>query len=313
MTISIEDNVPLAEKTWFKTGGPARFYTEPHSKSDFQEALMYAQHYNLPLFILGEGANILISDEGFDGLVIKPRITTLEHWHTQEGSFVKAGAGVTFKDLITYCLEHELVGLEEFSGIPGTVGGSVFINIHYFEFLLSSFLVNATVLEKATGALLHVDHDWFNFSYNYSRLHQSEHYLIDATFALKKSSQLEAAYAKGRSDEIIRQRARRYPLERTCGSFFRNFFESELLASNHVRKITHVAYYFDTLGFKGQLSSGYACVSHKHANMIVTAPQASSQDVINLARTMQTLVQKNFGITPQPECKLIGFKEHPLL
>ncbi len=313
MSICIQHNVSLAEKTWFRTGGPARFYTEPRSAEEFRRALTHAKHYDLPLFILGEGANVLISDEGFSGLVIKPGITSLSHFYTEEGSYVKAGAGVAFRDLISYCLEHELIGLEEFSGIPGTVGGSVFINIHYFEFLLSSFLTHGTVIEKATGSIISVDRPWFNFSYNYSTLQEGKHYLVDATFALKKGSPFDAFYAKGRSDEIVRHRMRRYPLERTCGSFFRNFFEHELLESKHPHKIVHVAYYFDTLGFKGQLSSGHAFVSHKHANMIVTNPQASSKDVINLARTMQTLVHQNFGITPQPECVLLGFKEHPLL
>lgn len=310
---SIQESIPLADKTWFKTGGAARFYSEPTTAAEFQAALQFATIHELPLFILGEGANVLVSDEGFDGLVIRPRIMDCTHTEDGEYAFAHVGAGLSFKELIDYCLEHQLVGLEEFSGIPGTVGGSVFINIHYFEFFLSTFLEQATVIDRATGIPLTVDHPWFNFSYNYSTLHENNHYLAGATFKLKKVSPLEAAYAKGRRDEIVRQRSRRYPTERTCGSFFRNFHPHEVTPSKHASKITHVAYYFDALGFKGHLAHGSAKVSHKHANMIVSSAQSTSQDIISLAATMQALVYDRFGIIPQPECRFVGFKKHPLL
>lgn len=309
----ITENVSLADKTWFKTGGPARFYSEPCTTHEFQEAVLYATAYNLPIFVLGEGANILISDEGFNGLVIRPQLQDISHYHEGEHSFVKAGAGVSFQALIDYCLKHNLLGLEEFSGIPGTVGGSVFINIHYFEFLLSSFLDHATVIEKQTGNRLTVDSAWFNFGYNYSLLHEEKHYLAQAVFKLCKGSDLEAAYARGRQREIIRHRSHRYPSQRTCGSFFRNFHDHEVTLVSNGKKIIYVAYYFDKVGIKGHLSVGGASVSYKHANMIVSTEKSTTCDIIGVARTMQCMVKDTFGILPQPECRLVGFKEYPLL
>ena len=142
---------------------------------------------NIPLCILGEGANVLISDDGFDGLVIRPQLKQIKRYAFDEtNDLVEADAGIKFPELITWCLDNNLIGLEEFSGIPGTVGGSVFINIHYFEFLLSQFLVSATVIHKKTGELLAVDNTWFNFGYNQSRLHDGDYYLASATFKLKK-------------------------------------------------------------------------------------------------------------------------------
>lgn len=310
----IANNVPLADKTWFKTGGNARFYSEPQTNEQAQEALSWAQIQGLELFLLGEGANTLISDDGFDGLVLRPQLMGIEIVaQDAEYAWVKAGAGVPFPHLINFCLDQNLGDLHEFSGIPGTVGGSVFINIHYFEFLLNAFLTHGTVIDKNTCQIMAVGNQWFNFGYNYSTLHKQEHIVLDATFKLKKLTDRESAYAQGRRDEMIRHRARRYPTARTCGSFFRNFYEHEVTVQSNGKKMIYVAYYLDKLGFKGQLSSGNALVSHLHANMIVTKDNATSSDVIALARIMQERVLQEFGILSQPECRLVGFKEYPLL
>lgn len=226
-SLLIQTNVPLADKNWFGTGGSARFYCEPTTAQQFQEAIIYADTHKLEIFILGQGANILISDDGFDGLVIRPFLMDITTISTHDGvALVKAGAGVTMPNLIDYCLNNTMIGLEEFSGIPGTVGGSVYINLHYFEFLLANFLVSAEILHKKNGSLETVDAAWFNFGYNDSELHKKDYFLVNATFKLKTATDEQTAFAKGRKTEIIRHRAHRYPQVRTCGSFFRNFFFS---------------------------------------------------------------------------------------
>ncbi len=310
----IQANIPLKDKNWFKTGGPAKFYCEPETPDELKTGYQFAQSHQEEVFILGSGANILISDEGFDGLVIKPMLDKIETIETKDNhSIVRAGAGATMDALIEFCLANNLLGLEEFSGIPGTVGGSVYINLHYFEFLLSQFLVSATVLEKETNTLLTVDNAWFNFGYNTSTLHEGKHFLVDATFILKNASDLKTSHAYGRRAEIIRHRAKRYPAKNTCGSFFRNFYEHEVALMQNGQKIIWVAYYLDKIGVKGQLQSGDAQVSYQHANMIINHGNASTNDIISVARSMQQAVKKEFGIVPQPECRLIGFKAYPLL
>ncbi|HSW74192.1 MAG TPA: UDP-N-acetylmuramate dehydrogenase [Candidatus Limnocylindria bacterium] len=311
----IQTRVPLADKNWFKTGGHARYYAAPKTAGEFQQALAYAREHNLPVFVLGCGANILISDHGFDGLVIQPHLEDISYSLVEAGTaIVHVGAGVQMDTLIEYCLQHNIIGLEEFSGIPGTVGGSVYINLHYFEFLLEQFLLKCQVIDKATGQIFTVDTDWFNFDYNQSTLQKHEHYLVAATFKLRKVSDLETAYAKGRRTEIMRHRYKRYPTSHTCGSFFRNFREDEVALTTATGKpLIFVAYYLDKIGVKGALKVGNASVSHQHANMLLNNGTATSDDLINLARTMQELVRKEFGVTPQPECILVGFKEYPLL
>ncbi len=305
-------SVSLADKNWFQTGGDARYFAEPRTPEEFQEALSYALGQDLNLCLIGEGANMLISDKGFDGLVIRPQLTSIKrHDHNDQYAHIEVGAGVSFGDLINWCLDNNIIGLEEFSGIPGSVGGAVFINIHYFEFLLSQFIIGAQVIEKKTGNLQTVTNDWFNFGYNTSRLHDNTHYLVSATFKLKKVNTGAALHAKGRSEEMIRHRAQRYPTSHTCGSFFRNFHEHEV--ANTPKKLISVAYYLDKVGIKGELSVGNAIVSYQHANMIVNKGNATTQDIVDLARTMQQKVKDAFGITPQPECRFIGFDRYPLL
>jgi UDP-N-acetylmuramate dehydrogenase len=310
----IQTNVALSDKNWFQTGGTARFFCEPKNLNEFKFAIKFGQDQNLPIFILGAGANVLISDDGFDGLVIRPKITNISFVKTNQNHvLVTAGAGVLFADLINSCFENNTLGLEEFSGIPGTVGGSVFINLHFFKFLLSQFLVSATVVSVKNQETLVVDQNWFNFGYNQSRLQDQDFYLVDATFQLKSATDLEVAYAKGRSHEMIRYRTWRYPAKNTCGSFFRNFYESEVNLELDHKKMIFVAYYLDKLGFKGSLKVGNASVSHQHANMLVTQPGAKSSDLIELVRIMQLQVFEKFGVLPQPECLLIGFKDYPLI
>lgn len=310
----IQTNIPLADKNWFQTGGNARFFAEPKTADEFAQALTFAEMHNLELVIIGQGANMLISDDGFDGLVIRPQLTdTIAHPSETDDVLVTAGAGVTMPGLIEWCLDNNIIGLEEFSGIPGTVGGSVYINLHYFQFLLAQFLVSARVINRHTKEVSTVDTAWFEFGYNQSKLLAKEYFLVDATFQLKKVTDVETAFARGRRIEIIRHRTARYPSTHTCGSFFRNFHPHEVTMTSNGKQLIWVAYYLDKVGIKGTLQVGGAIVSHQHANMLVNKGTATSTDIINLARAMQELVHAEFGITPQPECQLVGFKEYPLL
>ncbi len=307
--MKIESNVTLADKNWFKTGGCAAFFCRPINAQEAAEAVHFAKEKHLDIVMLGQGANVLISDDGVDGLVIQCALMHMDIAVNE--AIVTVGAGVVVQDLIDYCLSQGFFGLEDFSGIPGTIGGSVYINIHYFEFLLSDFLVRAKVIDKTTGQVSVVDRAWFAFGYNQSTLLAGNHILLDATLKVTAGDALQIAYARGRRDEIIRHRNRRYPTSNTCGSFFRAFYEHEVPEING-KKIPYVGYYLDKVGVKGVLRSGNAVVSHQHANMVVTLPQATSLDVIQLARMMQQRVHDVFGILPQPECQFIGFKEYPL-
>lgn len=312
--IVISNNIPLHDKNWFCTGGKAKYFCMPTTELEFQQALAWHIIQQCPLHILGQGANTLISDEGFDGLMIRPMLRDVHvgEFDTQH-CLVTAGAGISIQELILYCFEHDIIGLEEFSGIPGTVGGSVYNNLHYFEYSLADFLISAKIIDRMSGEIRIVDKEWLSLGYDHSKLHEKNQYLLSATFKLNRASSVETAYARGRSTEIIRHRAKRYPTAHTCGSFFRNFHEDEIASVTQGKKLIFVAYYLDNVGVKGNLRIDNAYVSHQHANMIVTDREASSADVIAVARAMQEKVFKTFGLLPQPECELVGFKHYPLM
>ncbi len=305
--------MPLAEKTWFKTGGVARFFCAPTTKKVCSNAIAYAQTHQLPITILGGGANVLIADTGIDGLVINPQLCNITVKKENNHVALTVGAGVTIDALISFCLHHNLLGLEEFSGIPSSVGGAVYINLHYYQFLLKEFLTFATVINLTTNKITTVNNNWFNFGYDDSRLHNKQELLIDATFALQPATEAQTAFAHGRRLEVIRHRAKRYPTMRTCGSFFRNLHPHETPHTVKDKKIIYAAYYLDAVGVRrDRLSFGKAQVSSRHANMIVTQPVATSSDVINLAQCMQQRVYEQFGVVLQPECQLLGFSKNPL-
>ncbi len=314
-SLIIQNAVPIKDKIWFQTGGSARFFCEPATAAEFQEALEYAKTNNLPIFVLGSGANILVSDDGFDGLVIRPKTSGFTITNSDDGLYklVTCSAGMTINDLIEETLSAGLIGLEVFSGIPGTLGGSAYINLHYFTHFLSDFVVAGQVIEKETGAIINVDRDWFGFGYNQSKLIAGNYYLVSITLKLACATEADVAYAQGRRYEIIRHRASRYPASHTCGSFFRNFHESEISLTWNDKKMIYIAFYLDKIGVKGVESVGGARVSWQHANMLVNAGHATSSDIVKLARILQQKVLDQFGIIPQPECIFIGFKEYPLL
>jgi UDP-N-acetylmuramate dehydrogenase len=207
------------------------------------------------------------------------------------------------------------LGLEEFAGIPGTVGGAAYNNMQYFEFALSNFLNGGRIIHKDSGKIEDVPTEWLSLAYDHSKLHEKQHYLLRGTFKLKTATDLETAYARGRQKEIMRHRFSRYPTAGTCGSFFRNFHPDEvtLTIAGSDKKLIFVAYYLDKIGVKGALSVGDAVVSHQHANMLVNKGHATSTDLITLARIMQEKVYAQFGVLPQSECELVGFREYPLI
>ena len=203
----IQQNIPLADKNWFKTGGNAEYFLAPEEKKTLQEGLAWAKQNNLAVTIIGEGANILISDDGIKGLVINLQNKKMQ---IIDGR-ITIDAGVSMHDAIEYALKNNWGGLEDFGGIPGSVGGAVCMNIHYFNALLSDFIETVTVLDQESLEITEQPKSWCNFGYNKSIFLDKKQIVIAVTLRLKKLTLEETAYARGRHDEIVRQRSRRYP------------------------------------------------------------------------------------------------------
>ena len=155
----MRNDVSLAPLTWFKTGGTAKYLSEPATLEELKNDLAFAAKNGLPFEVLGEGANTLVSDEGYTGMIIHPVNKELKLTEREDCFYLEAGAGAKVQDAIDYALERKALGLEEFSGLPGTIGGAAFINAHFFEFFLADFLVSAVVVSPS-GETKEVSKDW---------------------------------------------------------------------------------------------------------------------------------------------------------
>lgn len=311
----LEEQVSLKAYTWFQVGGAARYFARPKNEAEFQALIGFKKREQILLHILGQGANSLISDEGFSGIVLLLQLKEMKMMdYTDDQSLLVVGAGCSVEEVINYMLDQKLVGLEEFSGIPSSIGGALFINLHYFQFLISQFVFQAKVYDVTKEEILIVDNAWFCFGYDDSTLKRNTHYiLLEATFLLKKASNQEIAFARGRSVEIIRHRKSRFPYEKTCGCFFKNFSkDQDGLMLSEGKKIVAAGYYLDQLGIKGTLKRGNSFVSSKHANMITHNGGGTATEIIEIARIMQQKTFEKFGLFLEPECALIGFDRYPL-
>ncbi|HGE71133.1 TPA: UDP-N-acetylmuramate dehydrogenase [Candidatus Poribacteria bacterium] len=299
--MKILENIPLKQYTTFKIGGPAKFFCEPKNKDEFISAFCYAKENNLPTFILGLGANVLFSDNGFNGLVIHQKNDKIDI----KDNIVKAESGVVVENLINIALENNLLGVEDFSGIPSTIGGALYINLHYFEAFIADVVRSASILDKNTLEVKSVDQSWFNFGYDSSKLKTDKDYmLLDATLELKKVDDYSKYEALGKSKEIIRTRKYKYPSEPSVGSIFQNLTIQE--QKQHNLPTRSVAYLIDVCGLKGT-RVGDALLSHRHSNMIVNVGDAKAKDVIELADIIKEKVKERFGVDLRFEVQLIGF------
>ncbi|MFA6414406.1 MAG: UDP-N-acetylmuramate dehydrogenase [Candidatus Paceibacterota bacterium] len=202
--MKLEEHVPLAPLTTLRVGGEARFFVAAESVEEVIEALDYTRVNALPLFVLGGGSNILISDKGFDGLVLSVRIPGISLEKLGDMVLVTAGAGVVWDDLVAYSIEHGLAGIECLSGIPGTVGGAVVANLGAYGAQASDTFVSADAIDTqdAQHTLHVIRNEKCDFSYHDSMFsHTGGRYVVvRATFALSTALPLKISYRDNRFD-----------------------------------------------------------------------------------------------------------------
>lgn len=202
--MTIQEHVPLAPLTTLGVGGEARYFAEPRSLEEMNEALAFARERALPLFVLGGGSNIVVSDSGFSGLVLHMQVFGISREEQGDRLLVTAGAGVLWDDLVVYSIEHGLFGLECLSGVPGTVGGAVVANLGAYGAQVSDTFVQAEVLdtEGLNGGLKVITNEECAFSYHDSFFgHAGGRYVIvRATFALSRDASAIPSYKDNRFD-----------------------------------------------------------------------------------------------------------------
>jgi UDP-N-acetylmuramate dehydrogenase len=297
----IRKNVSLKSYSGYQIGGPADYFCEPKSKKELLTALNFSIIKKIPVCILGGGFNVLISDNGFRGLVIKPKINSL----VIKNNNLIAGAGVELGRAIKFSLKNGLAGLEEFSGIPGTIGGALYMNIHYYQALLSNFVEWVECVDDKLNSYL-VNAKNKNWKYEFSQIQANGLIVVRACFKLRKVSNEEKWKTIGKSEEIIRTRFYKYPKEPSAGSVFQNIDIKKFYGAPAIS----AAHYIDRLGMKGTKVGG-AEISDRHANMIVNKGGATAKDIIKLASLIKKRVKNKFGIELKPEIQFVGFKRNP--
>jgi UDP-N-acetylmuramate dehydrogenase len=279
---------PLAALTTFRVGGPAALYLEAESESDLALAGRALRETGIPTVVLGKGSNVLVSDAGFPGLVL--RLGKAYRWSRREDSALHAGGAMPLPALAGVALRHSLAGLEFGVAIPATLGGSVRMNAGAHGHSMDEVVDSIDLFRLGSGERRAVAANEARFVYRRSSL-PADGVVVGASLALSPGRP-EAIRAL--MDEAREWRRATQPLaEPNCGSVFKN------------PPGAHAASLIESVGGKGA-SVGGATVSTKHANFIVTAPGARSTDVVELIRRLQQQVADHHGVRLEPEVHLVG-------
>ena len=202
--MNVQERVPLAPFTTFGVGGVARFFIEARSREEVREALAFAHAHALPLLVLGGGSNIVVSDDGFDGLVLALRVSGITTEARDDRIWATVGAGVVWDEFVVYTIEQELKGLECLSGVPGTVGGAVVANLCAYGAPASDTFVHAEVLDtrEGSGAVKVIQKEACGFSYHDSMFGREpgRYVVVNATFALSRDPAATPSYRDNRFD-----------------------------------------------------------------------------------------------------------------
>lgn len=294
----LQKDVPLAPFTTFRIGGPAQLFLEANDEAELAAAVRLALAKGIPFFLLGGGSNLVISDQGVEGLVIRNR--------AREGHIVDAAAGLltastghTLWDVVQLAQRSGLTGFETLAGIPGSIGGALYGNAGAYGKCIGDLLVAADVLDPSNGEIRRVDASFFEFGYRTSALKRKPGIVLRATFRL---SQGDPKTILAQMDDILAQRHTKHPpIEVGCaGSFFKNLDpnpgEARRRAAGEV---------LEKAGAK-EMAVGGASVYAKHANFIVNYGKATAADVRNLALLLKSKVQEMFGIELHEEVLYVG-------
>lgn len=202
--MTLQESIPLKALTTFKVGGVARYFSEATTIDEVREALAFAREKNLPVFILGGGSNILVADEGFDGLVLHTNLAGIERTSEGEQEIMTAGAGVSWDALVEFAVAENLAGFECLSGVPGTVGGAVVQNIGAYGASVSDTFLQADVIDRNASNMdvLRFEKDACHFSYHDSVFGEEpgRYIILSATFALSHGLSKLPAYRDNRFD-----------------------------------------------------------------------------------------------------------------
>ena len=287
---SLLENEPMSKHTSYGIGGPASAYITPRDRNDLCSILKFAVKNDITVYFIGSGSNLLVSDNGINGIVISPA-KSLRMLEIEDNSIV-AESGVMLGKLVKETMKRNLTGLESLIGVPGTLGGALIMNAGAFGGEISNYLISVDVM-TSKGKLKTYKANEIDFSYRFSSFSTDEFILL-ARFTLKVE---DPNIISERRKVASSGRKTNQPLRfRSAGSVFKN-------PKDHA-----AGYLIDKVGLKGK-RIGDAEISTHHANFFINHGNASASDITGLIELAKNAVLKKFDIELELEIKTIGFEQ----
>lgn len=280
---------PMRNHTTFKIGGMADMLIEPKSAQEIIDVISILKSNEIPYFVMGNGSNLLVGDKGIRGAVIK--ISNSMSGCEVSDNIIKAEAGIKLSRLANTALKSELEGLEFASGIPGTLGGAIFMNAGAYGEEMKGIIADVTYIDTDREEIVTIPCDECEFGYRTSIFGKNNAIIVGATLRLKKGNP-DAIRAK--MNDLSARRTDKQPLDKpSAGSTFKRpegYFAGALIQES---------------GLMG-CSVGGAEVSTKHAGFVINAGGATANDVASLIEKIQGVVEDKYGVRLEPEVKFVG-------
>ncbi|MFR7994666.1 MAG: UDP-N-acetylmuramate dehydrogenase [Clostridium sp.] len=277
----------LSEYVNFKVGGPADILLIPNSKEQVIKSIKICKENNIPFYLIGNGSNILVRDGGFRGVVLS--LKNVKNIYV-DGEKIEAECGVMLKEVSDKAIENSLTGFEFACGIPGTIGGAVFMNAGAYDGEISKVIESAEVIDENCN-IIRLSREELNFGYRSSLVMKKGYTVLSAVFKLEKG---QVKTIKELIEDLTNKRESKQPLEYpSVGSTFKRptgYFAGKLIQD---------------AGLKGY-SIGGAAVSEKHSGFVINKGNATAKDITDLIKHIQDEVKKQFGVDLHPEVRIIG-------
>ena len=277
----------LSEYVNFKVGGPADILLIPNSKEQVIKSIKICKENNIPFYLIGNGSNILVRDGGFRGVVLS--LKNVKNIYV-DGEKIEAECGVMLKEVSDKAIENSLTGFEFACGIPGTIGGAVFMNAGAYDGEISKVIESAEVIDENCN-IIRLSREELDFGYRSSLVMKKGYTVLSAVFKLEKG---QVKTIKELIEDLTNKRESKQPLEYpSAGSTFKRptgYFAGKLIQD---------------AGLKGY-SIGGAAVSEKHSGFVINKGNATAKDITDLIKHIQDEVKKQFGVDLHPEVRIIG-------
>lgn len=283
---------PMADHTTFRVGGPADLMVIPENVEQLRQAIRLCRDASIPWYVIGNGSNLLVSDKGYRGVVIKicRNMDLIEKEEKGGRLRVRAGAGVLLATLARSVCDDGWAGFEFATGIPGTLGGGITMNAGAYGGEMSQILSGVTVF-TAQGAIEEWPADRLELGYRKSRIQKEEAIALEAVMEFEKG---DIGQIRETVRSLAAERRKKQPLEYpSAGSTFKRpegYFAGKLIQD---------------AGLKGYRVGG-AQVSEKHSGFVINADHATAADIYQLMRDVGAIVYKKFGVRLEPEVRLLG-------